>query len=59
MKNGMDSSLLFERLISTNNQYLGPGKRHDKGELISIILEVAIEEYITRLNIDRKIKEWF
>jgi hypothetical protein len=46
-KTRMDPSLLFERLTSIQNQYLGPGKRLDKEELIAIILDVATE-YITR-----------
>jgi hypothetical protein len=45
MKEGMDPSLLFERLTAIQNQYLGPGKCLDKEELIAIILDVAIEEY--------------
>jgi hypothetical protein len=56
MKKGMDPSLLFERLTSIQNQYLGPGKRLDKEELIAIILDVATEKYRAILTIERKIK---
>jgi hypothetical protein len=59
MKKGMDRSLLFERLTSIQNQYLGPEKRLDKEELIAIILDVATEEYRATLTIERKIKEYF
>jgi hypothetical protein len=56
MMKGMDPSLLFERLISIQNLYLGPGKILDKEESIAIILDVATEEYRTILTIERKIK---
>jgi hypothetical protein len=52
----MDQSLLFERLISIQNQYLGLGKRPDKDELIAIILDVVTEEFFAILTIERKIK---
>jgi hypothetical protein len=45
MKKGTDPSILFEELTSIQNQYLGPGKRLDKAELIAIILDMATEEY--------------
>jgi hypothetical protein len=45
MKKGTDPSILFEQLTSIQNQYLGPGKRLDKAELIAIILDMATEEY--------------
>jgi hypothetical protein len=52
-------SLLFERLTSIQNHYLGPEKCLDKEDLIAIILDVATEEYRTILTIERKIKEIF
>jgi Zinc knuckle len=56
MRKGMDPSLLFERLTLIQNQYLGPGKRLDKEELIAIALDVATEEYCAILAVERKIK---
>jgi hypothetical protein len=56
MKKGMDRSLLFERLTSIQNQYLGQGKCLDKEKLIAITLDVATKEYRAILNIERKIK---
>jgi hypothetical protein len=52
----MNPSFLFEILTSIQNQYLGPGKRLDKEELIAIILNVATKEYHAILTIERKIK---
>jgi hypothetical protein len=37
MKKGTDPSILFEQLTSIQNQYLGPGKRLEKEELIVIV----------------------
>jgi hypothetical protein len=45
MKKGMNPSELFETLTSIQNQFLGPGKRLPKDEIIAIILDVASEEY--------------
>jgi hypothetical protein len=56
MKKGIDQSLLFERLTSIQNQYLGPGKRLDKKELMAIILDVDTKEYCTILTIEKKKK---
>jgi hypothetical protein len=56
MKKGTDPSILFEQLTSIQNQFLGPGKRLDKDELIAIILDVATEEYCEILTVERKIK---
>jgi len=56
MKKGMDPSILFETLTSIQNQYLGPGKRLPKEELIAIILDVATEEYKAILTVERKMK---
>jgi hypothetical protein len=51
MKIGKDPSILFECLTSIQNQYLGPGKSLDKEELITIVLDVATEEYRAILTI--------
>jgi hypothetical protein len=56
MRKGMDPSLLFEQLTLIQNQYLGPGKRLDKEELIAIVLDVATEEYCAILTVERKIR---
>jgi hypothetical protein len=45
MKKGMNPSELFEAVNSIQNQFLGPGKRLRKDEIIDIILYVASEEY--------------
>jgi hypothetical protein len=45
MKKGMNPSDLFETLTSIQNQFLGPGKRLPKDEIIAIILDVVSEEY--------------
>jgi hypothetical protein len=56
MKKGTDPSTLSEQLTSIQNQFLGPGKRLDKDELIAIILDVATEEYRAILTVEQKIK---
>jgi len=57
MKKGMDPTILFETLISIQNQYLGPGKKLPKEELIPIILDVATEEYRSVLSTERRMKQ--
>jgi hypothetical protein len=44
MKKDINPSELFETPTSIQNQFLGPGKRLPKDEIISIILDVATEE---------------
>ena len=56
MKKGMDPAILFEKLTAIQSQFLGPGKRLDKEELIAIILDVATDEYRAILTVERKIK---
>jgi hypothetical protein len=41
----MNPSELFETLTSIQNQFLDPGKKLPKDEIIAIILDVASEEY--------------
>jgi predicted Zn-ribbon and HTH transcriptional regulator len=55
-KKGMDPALIFEQLTSIQNQYLGPGKRLDKDELIALILDIATDEYKATLTVERKMK---
>jgi hypothetical protein len=45
MKKGVNPSELFGSVTSIKNQFLGPGKRLSKDEIIAIILDVASEEY--------------
>jgi hypothetical protein len=56
MKKGMNPSELFETLTSKQNQFLGPGKRLPKYEIIAIILDVASEEYRPILAVERRLK---
>ena len=56
MKKGMNPLVLFETLTSIQNQYLGPGKKLPKEELIPIILDVAPEEYRAVLSSERRMR---
>jgi hypothetical protein len=56
IKKGMNQSELFETLTSIQNQFLGPGKRLPKDEIIAIILDVASEEYQRILAVERRLK---
>jgi hypothetical protein len=55
MRKGMDPSILFNTIVSLQNQYLGPGKRLPTDELISIVLCAATDEYRPILTIKRKL----
>ena len=56
MKKGSDPALLFEQLNSIQNQYLGPGNRIFKEDLIAVVLDVATEEYQGILAVERRLK---
>ena len=56
MKKGMNPLILFETLTSIQNQYLGPGKKLPKEELIPIILDVAPEEYRAVLSSEKRMR---
>jgi hypothetical protein len=55
-KKGTNPSALFETLTSIQNQFLGPGVRLPKDEIIAIILDVASEEYQPILLVERRMK---
>jgi hypothetical protein len=52
MKKGTNPSALFETLTWIQNQFLGPGVRLPKDEIIAIILDVASEEYRPILSVE-------
>ena len=56
MKRGTNPSVLFETLTTIQNQYLGPGVRLPKDEIIAIILDVASKEYRPILSIERRMR---
>jgi gag-polypeptide of LTR copia-type/Zinc knuckle len=56
MKKGTNPSALFETLTSIQNQFLGPGVRLPKDEIIAIVLDVASEEYRPILSVERRMK---
>jgi Zinc knuckle len=55
-KKGTNPSALFETLTLIQNQFLGPGVRLPKDEIIAIILDVASEEYRPILSVERRMK---
>jgi hypothetical protein len=57
-RKGGNPGILFENLTAIQNQYLGPGSRLPKEEMIPIILDVASEEYRDMLTVVRRMR-WY
>jgi hypothetical protein len=54
MKKGSNPSLLFEGLNSIEEKYLTPGNKIDKSDLITIVLDVATNEYQAVLKAEQR-----